>query len=97
LPVSSYEAFDNTGAVYDPTQIVTNGVFDVEKYQAYSPVFVSTTLAIAYGLAFAAFSSVVVHTFCKFSFDANIKLENKLIMLIKCGSVMTLLAASTPR
>lgn len=54
--------FDNTGLPYDPTQIVTNGVFDQAKFEAYSPVFMPATLAVAYGVAFAAFASVIVHT-----------------------------------
>ncbi|KAH7915147.1 OPT oligopeptide transporter [Hygrophoropsis aurantiaca] len=63
LPMSSYQSFDNTGLPYDPTQIVTDSQFDGTKYEAYSPVFMPATLAVAYGVAFAAFSSVVVHTF----------------------------------
>ena len=63
LPMSSYQAFDNTGLPYDVTRIITNNQFDQAKYSAYSPVFISATLAVAYGVAFAAFSSVVVHTF----------------------------------
>ncbi|KIK98331.1 hypothetical protein PAXRUDRAFT_31250 [Paxillus rubicundulus Ve08.2h10] len=62
LPMSSYLTFDNTGMPYDPTQIVTDGVFDLAKYEAYSPAFLPATLAVAYGVAFAAFASVVVHT-----------------------------------
>ena len=67
LPISSYLTFDNTGMPYDPSLVVTNGTFDVALYEAYSPVFMTATMAIAYGVAFAAFSSVVVHTFCEFS------------------------------
>ncbi|KAG9314623.1 OPT oligopeptide transporter [Chiua virens] len=63
LPISSTTAFDNTGAPYDPTQVVTDGIFDVSKYEAYSPAFLSSTLAVAYGVAFAAFTSIVVHSF----------------------------------
>ncbi|KAG1715802.1 hypothetical protein ID866_1378 [Astraeus odoratus] len=63
LPMSATITFDNTGMPYDPTQIVTNGVFDESKYSAYSPAFLPATLAIAYGVAFAAFASVIVHTF----------------------------------
>src|SRR5262245_55171302 len=58
-------AFDNTGAPYDPTAIVVDGTFSPAKYAAYSPVFVSTILALAWGVAFASFASVVVHTFRK--------------------------------
>ncbi|KAG6371674.1 OPT oligopeptide transporter [Boletus reticuloceps] len=62
LPMSAPIAFDNTGMAYDPVQVVTNGAFDVSKYEAYSPAFLPATLAIAYGVAFAGFTSVIVHT-----------------------------------
>jgi hypothetical protein len=81
--MSSYMTFDNTGMPYDPTQIVTDGVFDLAKYEAYSPAFIPATLAVAYGVAFAAFASVVVHTarksstLCSFSF---------LNTLLQCGT-----------
>ena len=63
--MSSNVAFDNTGKPYNPKAIFTNGTFDVEKYREYSPLFLTPTQALAYGIAFAAFSSVIVHTFCK--------------------------------
>ncbi len=62
MPISSYYSFDNTGASYDVSQVVTDGQFDVEKYRAYSPVFVPATLSLAYGLSFAIFPAVIVHT-----------------------------------
>ncbi|KAF9023394.1 OPT superfamily oligopeptide transporter [Hymenopellis radicata] len=62
LPISAYYSYDNTGSAYDASAVVTDGKFDVEKYRAYSPLFVSSTLAIEYGLAFAAFPALIVHT-----------------------------------
>ncbi|KII93700.1 hypothetical protein PLICRDRAFT_102174 [Plicaturopsis crispa FD-325 SS-3] len=69
LPISSFQTFDNTGMPYDPNQIVTGGEFDVTKYRAYSPLYMSTTLFVSYGLAFASFSSIIVHTFLWFRND----------------------------
>ena len=63
LPISASVAFDNTGMVYDPALVITDGIFDVAKYEAYSPAFISSTLAVAYGVSFAGFTSVIVHTF----------------------------------
>ncbi|KAF8559373.1 OPT oligopeptide transporter [Imleria badia] len=63
LPMSASIAFDNTGMAYNASQVVTNGIFDIAKYEAYSPAFLSATLAIAYGVSFASFTSVIVHTF----------------------------------
>lgn len=65
--MSSPTAFDNTGMPYDPLQVVTNGTFDIAKYEAYSPAFLPATLAIAYGIAFASFTSLVVHAICSYS------------------------------
>jgi hypothetical protein len=64
FPISSYLAWDNTGNMYDATVILTDGVFDEAKFEAYSPLYMSVTLALAYGIAFAAFPAVFVHTFC---------------------------------
>jgi hypothetical protein len=58
--------FDNTGSPYIARKIITNGIFDPVKYAAYSPVFISATQCLAYGIAFAAFPAVFVHTFRKF-------------------------------
>ncbi|KAL0950706.1 hypothetical protein HGRIS_007482 [Hohenbuehelia grisea] len=69
MPISAYVSFDRTGMPYDPSAIVSNGTFDAEMYRAYSPLYMSTTLAIAYGVAFAAFAALVVHTILWFRRD----------------------------
>ncbi|EAU81526.2 hypothetical protein CC1G_10984 [Coprinopsis cinerea okayama7 len=69
FPISDYYSFDNTGGLYDATAILTDGVFDQAKYSAYSPVFMSSSLALAYGVAFAAFPAIFVHTFLWFRKD----------------------------
>ncbi|KAH6917448.1 glutathione transporter [Coprinopsis sp. MPI-PUGE-AT-0042] len=69
FPISSYYSFDNTAMPYAAKDILTNGVFDLAKYEAYSPVYMSATLALAYGIAFAAFPSVFSHTFLWFRKD----------------------------
>ena|SRR5277367_610363 len=40
-----------------------NLIFDQAKYEAYSPLFLSTTFALCYGISFATVTSVVVHTY----------------------------------
>jgi hypothetical protein len=65
FPISTYRAYANDGKPYKVLNILTNGVLDPVKYAAYSPVFLSTTNALAYGLGFASLPSVLVHTFCK--------------------------------
>ena len=65
FPVSGYTTFDNTGAPYNASAIVgPTGLFDEQAYVNYSPVFMPITLALAYGVSFGSFTSVLVHTFC---------------------------------
>ncbi|KAI2637347.1 OPT oligopeptide transporter protein-domain-containing protein [Xylaria nigripes] len=64
LPMSDASTYDNTGANYDvPRILTTDFTLDEAAYQAYSPLFISTTFAISYGLSFAAITALVVHTF----------------------------------
>lgn len=62
LPISSYLSFDNTGNQYNATLIFTNGAFDLEKYKAYSPVYLSVTAVLAFAGSFASITAVIVHT-----------------------------------
>ena len=67
LPISSDSSYDNTGAPYDVSRIVTpEGTFDYEKYKQYSPLFLSTTFALSYGLSFASITATIMHTFLYF-------------------------------
>jgi xanthine/uracil/vitamin C permease (AzgA family) len=62
FPVQSSSSYDNTGSVYNVSRILNDQYqFDEAKYFAYSPLFLPTQFAIAYGLAFAAISAVIVH------------------------------------
>jgi hypothetical protein len=36
---------------------------DLEKYQKYSPLFLSTTFAVSYGLSFASITATLMHAF----------------------------------
>jgi OPT family small oligopeptide transporter len=67
MPISSSGSFDNTGATYDVSQILNEDkVFDEAKYKAYSPIFLSTTFAISYGLSFASITATITHAFLFF-------------------------------
>ncbi|KAI1473658.1 small oligopeptide transporter [Daldinia eschscholtzii] len=60
--VQSSSAFDNTGAVYNVSRILNDDLtFNEQKYQNYSPLFLSTQFALTYGMSFAAVAAVVVH------------------------------------
>ncbi|OWP05047.1 hypothetical protein B2J93_617 [Marssonina coronariae] len=63
LPMSTGGSFDNTGAAYNVSRILTPTYeLDPQLYSEYSPLFLSTTFALAYGLSFATIIAVVVHT-----------------------------------
>lgn len=53
LPPNSSGIFDNTGASYNITKVMTNGVLDEAAYKAYSPAFYSAGNLVVYGAFFA--------------------------------------------
>ena len=63
FPINSSKSFDNTASKYDPSAILTGLRFDEDKYNDYSRLYMPATLAIAYGMQFAALTAVFVHTF----------------------------------
>ncbi|KAI5465573.1 OPT oligopeptide transporter protein-domain-containing protein [Mariannaea sp. PMI_226] len=63
LPMSDSGTYDNTGNRYNTSRILTDKfTLDEEAYQNYSPLFISTTFALSYGLSFASISALVVYT-----------------------------------
>lgn len=64
LPMSDSTTYDNTGASYNVSRILTSKfTLDEAGYKAYSPLFLSTTFAMSYGLSFAAIASLIVYTY----------------------------------
>lgn len=63
LPMSTSGSFDNTGSSYNVSKILNpDFTLNEEKYKEYSPLFLSTTFALTYGLSFATITALVVHT-----------------------------------
>jgi OPT family small oligopeptide transporter len=63
LPISDSDSYDNTGSVYNVTRILTSEfTFNLQAYKEYSPLFLSTTFMLCYGLSFASIVAVVTHT-----------------------------------
>jgi hypothetical protein len=61
--MSDSNNYDNTGQQYDVQRILKpDFTLDLQKYKDYSPLFLSTTFALQYGLSFAATIALVVHT-----------------------------------
>ena len=64
LPLLSSHTFDNTGEQYNVSQIInSDSSFNLQAYKAYSPIFLSASLAITYGLQFATITATLTHTF----------------------------------
>ncbi|KAI0740140.1 OPT oligopeptide transporter [Earliella scabrosa] len=67
MPMSTRTSYDNTGGVYNVTRILTpNATLDLKKYQEYSPLFLSATFAMTYGLSFASITATIMHTILYF-------------------------------
>ncbi|GKZ58923.1 hypothetical protein AnigIFM56816_005293 [Aspergillus niger] len=64
LPFQSSSVYDNTGATYKASKVVSKATgykLDIEKYKAYSPVYMPVTYALnMFGLSFATLSSLLV-------------------------------------
>jgi OPT family small oligopeptide transporter len=59
----SSHIFDNTGGQYDVSRILTpEATLDEAAYEQYSPLFLSASFAMAYGLSFATISATLVHS-----------------------------------
>lgn len=67
LPMSDSGTYDNTGSPYNVSRILTpEFTLDQQAYENYSPLFISTTFAISYGLSFAAIASLIVYTYLNY-------------------------------
>ncbi|KAI1353042.1 OPT oligopeptide transporter protein-domain-containing protein [Xylaria sp. FL0043] len=77
LPMSDASTYDNTGAIYNVSRVLTPELrLDEGAYQSYSPLFISTTFALSYGLSFAAITALVVHTFLHYSGTIRAQYQN---------------------
>lgn len=62
MPMVTAQTYDNTQHAFNVTRILGSSfTFDIEKYKAYSPLFLPPTLALNYGLSFAALTSAFVY------------------------------------
>jgi OPT family small oligopeptide transporter len=67
MPMSSRTSYDNTGGPYDVTRILNNdSTINLEAYHSYSPLFLSTTFALSYGLSFASITATIMHAILYF-------------------------------
>ncbi|KAJ5620322.1 hypothetical protein N7510_004306 [Penicillium lagena] len=62
LPLMTADVYDNTGAVYDTSRVVSpDKTLDIAAYQKYSPPYLGMTFAFVYGLSFASITAVLTH------------------------------------
>jgi OPT family oligopeptide transporter len=67
MPISSRGSFDHFGDKYNVTRILnSDSTFNEEMYRAYSPLYLSTTFALSYGLSFASITATLTHAFLYF-------------------------------
>ncbi len=56
-------SFDNTGNPYNVSRIINGDTtFNLAAYKAYSPLFISVTFAMSYGLSFASVTAALTYT-----------------------------------
>ena len=64
MPISSRYSYDNSGKSYNVTRVLNpDNTFNEAAYKAYSPLFLSTTFAMSYGLSFASITATLTHCF----------------------------------
>ncbi len=62
LPISDSGSYDRYQKTYNVSRILTKDFsFDLEGYKNYSPLFLSTTFSLSYGLSFASITATIVH------------------------------------
>ncbi|KAF7340470.1 Sexual differentiation process protein isp4 [Mycena venus] len=67
MPISSRTSYDNGMNSYNVSRILTaDNTVDLEEYHNYSPLFISTTFAVSYGLSFASITATLMHAFLYF-------------------------------
>ncbi|RKF60643.1 Glutathione transporter 1, partial [Erysiphe neolycopersici] len=65
LPILSSSVFDNTGKIYNVSNIITpDFLLDRRAYEQYSRVYLPITYVLSYCLQFAALASLLTHTIC---------------------------------
>jgi len=67
MPISSRTSYDNQMNEYNVSRILTaDNTVDLEAYHSYSPLFISTTFAVSYGLSFASITATLMHALLYF-------------------------------
>lgn len=62
LPINDNQLYDNTGNVFNVTNILTDYRFDEKKYKEYSPPYYTAANLVLYGAYFASYPMAFVYT-----------------------------------
>lgn len=62
LPINTNQIFDNQGKPFDVKKVLSDGLFDQQKYRNYSPPFYSSASLVVYGAYFAYYPATIVYT-----------------------------------
>ncbi|KAK7019737.1 hypothetical protein VNI00_017977 [Paramarasmius palmivorus] len=65
MPILSSNSYNNEFKKYDVARILNQAEmkFDSKAYEGYSPLYLSTTFALSYGLSFATITATLSHAF----------------------------------
>ncbi len=64
LPINSNRVYDHFGHLYNVSRAINNkGLFDAEKYEAYSPAFMAAGNLTVYFFFFAIYTATISYTF----------------------------------
>ncbi|KAF5338240.1 hypothetical protein D9758_012834 [Tetrapyrgos nigripes] len=67
MPILSHRSYDNMLNDYNVSRVLNNDLtFNLTSYQEYSPIFLSTGFALAYGLSFASITATLSHSILYF-------------------------------
>ncbi|KAK9461710.1 OPT oligopeptide transporter protein-domain-containing protein [Lipomyces oligophaga] len=63
LPINTSSTYDNTGVKYNTSRVQTNGRLDMDKYQSYSPPYITAGHIMLYGSTYALYTISFVFIF----------------------------------
>lgn len=67
LPISSLNAYDNTGQPYDVLRVLNaDATRDLSAYKVYSPLYLPIAFAMSYGLSFLSITATLSHAMIHF-------------------------------
>ncbi|KAM7221200.1 OPT oligopeptide transporter domain containing protein [Rhypophila decipiens] len=77
IPIMSNRVYDNTGNIYRVSSVTdVDGCLIMEKYEAYSPGYISAAQLVAYFCYFAVYPATIVYVFLNHRYSMVIGVQN---------------------